>query len=166
MATNNSPSEDVFDLFPSAAGAAPAQPKKEAPQKEVTESQDIFESFPTVEQQAATAPDYWEDLKKTAIAKGTRGAAAIPGLPGDIASLVGGPNKYLPTTQDILGKIEKFGGEKVKKALEFESDIPVNRYIGSAIEFAPSALIPGGQARLGAKLSGASGSTGVLKCKR
>jgi len=158
MATNNSPSEDVFDLFPSAGGAAPAQPKKEAPQREVTESKDIFESFPTGEQQAATAPDYWEDLKSTAISKGIRGAAAIPGLPGDIASLVGGPNKYLPTTQDILGKIEKFGGEKVKKALEFESDIPVNRYIGSAIEFAPSALIPGGQARLGAKLFGAAGA--------
>lgn len=158
MATNNSPSEDVFDLFPSAGGAAPAQPKKEAPQKEISESKDIFESFPTGEQQAAMAPDYWEDLKGTAIAKGIRGAAAIPGLPGDIASLVGGPNKYLPTTQDILGKIEKFGGEKVKKALEFESDIPVNRYIGSAIEFAPSALIPGGQARLGAKLFGAAGA--------
>ena len=100
---------------------------------------------------------FLEDLGRTAVAKGTQGVAALPGMFGDIASLVGGENKYLPTTSDIMKSIKGIS-PGVEKALDYKPEYGANRYLGSAIEFLPGALIPGGQIGLGARAAGAAGA--------
>jgi hypothetical protein len=131
------------------------------PSKAKTEQQDSVPSFGGVQTQAqadAAKLPWYEDIYKTAIAKGTRGAAAIPGMFGDIASLTGTPNRYLPTTQDIVGRIES-AVPGAKEALSYQPQEAYSRYLGSIAEFAPAALIPGlGKASLAARLSGAAGS--------
>ena len=100
---------------------------------------------------------FLEDLGRTAVAKGTQGVAALPGMFGDIASLVGGENKYLPTTSDIMKSIKGIS-PGVEKALNYPTEYGANKYLGSAIEFLPGALIPGGQIGLGARAAGAAGA--------
>ena len=100
---------------------------------------------------------FLEDLGRTAVAKGTQGVAALPGMFGDIASLVGGENKYLPTTSDIMKSIKGIS-PGVEKALDYKPEYGANKYLGSAIEFLPGALIPGGQIGLGARAAGAVGA--------
>lgn len=151
------------DDIPSIGGfQAPAtRPERKGTQQPAAQETDAVPSFGGVRTQAqaeqAKAP-WYEDIYRTAIAKGTRGAAAIPGMFGDIASLTGTPNKYLPTTQDIMGRIESISPE-VKQALQYEPQNIYSRYLGAAAEFAPAALIPGlGVGGLGARLAGAAGS--------
>lgn len=102
-------------------------------------------------------PTVLEDTGRTLLAKVPRGVAAIPGMAGDLASLTGTPNKYLPTTEDIIHKAGSLS-PAVEKALSYKPYYPVNRYVGSAAEFLPSALIPGGQAGLATRAAGAIGS--------
>jgi hypothetical protein len=70
----------------------------------------------------------------------------------------------LPTTEDIIHKAGSFS-PAVEKALAYKPYHAVNRYVGSAAEFLPSAalaLLPGGQgpalSRLGTSAVGAIGS--------
>ena len=104
-----------------------------------------------------------EDVARSALAKGVRGAAAIPGMLGDIPKIFGAETTTFPTTEQYIEKLSSVS-PAVKKALEYQPDTTAGRYVGSAAEFLPSAglaLIPGGQAPLAARLGlGAVGAVG------
>jgi hypothetical protein len=137
-----------------AAPAAPSQaPAGKISSEELTGMIDKPKPLPGTE----GVPGVWEDIGRTALAKVPRGIAAIPGMAGDIASLTGTPNKYLPTTEDIIRRAGSID-PAVEKALAYKPVHGVSRYLGSAAEFLPSALIPGGQAGLATRAAGAVGS--------
>ena len=104
-----------------------------------------------------------EDVARSALAKGVRGAAAIPGMLGDIPKIFGAETTTFPTTEQYIEKLSSVS-PAVKKALEYQPETTAGRYVGSAAEFLPSAglaLIPGGQAPLAARLGlGAVGAVG------
>jgi hypothetical protein len=151
---------DIFDVFTmqDAAGKkAAASGKTSAPAPAPEAGGSVFDQFGTSSERPVPTVGLGEDIGRTALAKGARGVAAIPGLPGDIASLTGTPNRYLPTTQDIINKAGSLH-PSVKEALDYQPVHDVSRYIGNVAEFAPSALIPVGGVGLGARLAGAAGA--------
>jgi hypothetical protein len=108
--------------------------------------------------QKAEPPGFWSDLGQTVVAKGARGVAAIPGVAGDVAQLFGGPNKYLPTTNDIIAKAGSVA-PGIRSALHYQPHHTISRYVGSVAEALPSAVIPlGGGIGLGARMLGGVGS--------
>jgi hypothetical protein len=148
---------DVFTMQDAGAKKAPASGKTSAPAPAPESGGSVFDQFDTSTERPVPNVGLGEDLARTALAKGTRGVAAIPGLPGDIASLTGTPNKYLPTTQDIINRVGSID-PRVKEALDYKPVHDVSRYVGNVAEFAPSALIPVGGVGLGARLAGAAGA--------
>jgi len=100
---------------------------------------------------------YAEDIGRAALAKGVRGAAAVPGVFGDVPKLFGVENYRPPTTEEYVEKLSNLH-PAIRKALSYEPVTDPGRYVGSAAEFLPSALLPGGQAKLGAKALGSVGA--------
>lgn len=98
-----------------------------------------------------------EDVARSVLAKGVRGAAAIPGMFGDIPQIFGAEKYRPPTTDEYIEKLSSMS-PAVRAALEYKPETIYGRYAGSAAEFLPSALIPGGQAKLAAKGLGAIGA--------
>lgn len=84
-----------------------------------------------------------EDVARAVLAKGVRGAAAIPGMFGDIPAVFGAEKYRPPTTEEYIQKISSLS-PTIKEALEYKPVTAPGRYAGSVAEFLPSALIPGG----------------------
>jgi hypothetical protein len=106
---------------------------------------------------AEEGPGYAEDIGRTLVSKGTRGVASLPGMFGDIPAIFGADKYRPPTTEEYVEKLSSLH-PAVREALAYQPKSAPARYIGSAAEFLPSALIPGGQARLGTKALGAIGA--------
>ena len=102
-------------------------------------------------------PDAWEDVGRSVLAKGARGVAAIPGMAGDIPALFGANTYRPPTTEEYIEKIGNIS-PAIKEALSYQPKTTAGKYVGSAAEFLPTALIPIGPAGLGARAIGAIGS--------
>ena len=104
-----------------------------------------------------------EDVARSVFAKGVRGAAALPGMLGDVPKIFGAEKTTFPTTEEYIQKLSSFS-PAVQKALEYKAETGPGRYAGSVAEFLPSAalaLLPGGQAPLAARLGlGAVGAAG------
>ena len=101
--------------------------------------------------------DMGEDIKKTLISKGTRGAVALPGMFGDIPAIFGADKYRPPTTEEYIEKLSSISPE-IRTALEYKPKTTPARYVGSAAEFLPTALIPAGGLGLGMRAVGAAGS--------
>jgi len=110
------------------------------------------------QQEAEQRPGFLSDFGQTVVAKGARGVAAIPGLPGDVAQMIGRPTNYLPTTNDIISRVGSVS-PGVRRALDYQPQHAINRYVGSVAEALPSAMIPlGGGIGAGARFLGGVGS--------
>jgi hypothetical protein len=141
-------------------GSAP--PRKAAPKQQNpadSESDYSVGTFGTNDQ-----VDTGEDVARSALAKGVRGAAALPGMFGDVPAMFGAEKYRPPTTEEYIEKISNIS-PKVREMLAYQPKTTAGRYVGSAAEFLPSAalaLIPGGQgpalSRLGVGAVGAIGS--------
>lgn len=117
---------------------------------------DLYE----MDQPAAPTVGTAEDVGRSVLAKGVRGVASIPGMFGDIPALFGAEKYRPPTTEEY---VQKLGGISpgVKAALDYQPQTTAGRYAGSVAEFAPGALIPGGQARLATRaISGVGAGVG------
>jgi hypothetical protein len=100
---------------------------------------------------------YAEDIGRTLVSKGARGIAALPGMFGDIPAIFGADKYRPPTTEEYIEKISSLS-PAFREALAYEPKSASARYVGSAAEFLPSALLPGGQAKLGMKALSAAGA--------
>ena len=110
---------------------------------------------------------FGEEAKKSAIAGFGKGALGLAGMPGDIRNLVEmGLNKagysmgerYLPTSEEVVSKAKEVF-PSLKEHLEFEPQYYTpSKYIKTAAEFLPSAVIPGGGLGLGARAAGSVGA--------
>lgn len=116
-----------------------------------------FEIGTPGEEPAAPQVSTGEDVARSALAKGVRGAAAIPGMLGDIPSLFGAEKYRPPTTEEYVEKLSSMS-PAVREALAYQPQTAAGRYVGSAAEFLPSVFLPGGQVKLAARGLGAIGA--------
>lgn len=166
--------EDFFKtapVFPGTAGqpAAPSQASGPSSSEE-----DFFKSAPVYGQEqsqvpAATAPQvpFGEDIKRAAQAGAARGALSLAGLPGDIETLgrlglrkLGynvGAESALPTGAQVISGAEK-AFPSIQGTTQYKPQNQLAKYVKGAAEFLPAAVIPGGQASLGARAAGAIGA--------
>lgn len=114
-----------------------------------------------------TALPFGEEVKQAAKTGLARGALQLVGLPGEIEGLGRAGARYfgydvgaepmLPTSQRVISTVEGYS-PSAKELLSFKPEGEVAKYIKSAAEFLPSAVIPGGQIGLGARAAGAIGA--------
>jgi hypothetical protein len=103
---------------------------------------------------------YAEDIARSALAKGVRGAAAVPGMFGDIPQIFGAEKYRPPTTEEYIEKLSNIH-PAVREALQYKSQTVPGSYVGSAVEFLPTALLPTGKVSLGMRaLSGLGAGVG------
>lgn len=144
-------------LGPSQKPAQPAEPTGQMSQEELTQLTAPKEK-PTI--------GFGEDVARSAGAGFGRGALGLIGMPGDIRNLVEmGLNKagysmgerYLPTSEEVVSKAKEVA-PSIAPYLEHEPQYPPSKYVKTAAEFLPSAIIPGGGLGLGARAAGAIGA--------
>lgn len=111
---------------------------------------------------------FGEEAKRSAIAGFGRGALGLAGLPGDLRNLVemglekanlgSLGTRYVPTSEEVISKAKEMF-PSLKEHLDFEPQYYTpSKYIKTAAEFLPSAIIPGGGLGLGARAAGAVGA--------
>lgn len=166
--------EDFFKtapVFPGAAGGPAAPSNTSGPS---SSEEDFFRSAPVYGQEqllppTAPAPQvpFGEDIKRAAQAGAARGALSLAGLPGDIETLgrlglrkLGynvGAESALPTGAQVISGAEK-AFPSIQETTQYKPQNQFAKYVKGAAEFLPAAVIPGGQASLGARAAGAIGA--------
>lgn len=139
--------------------AAPSKPSRRTPgAPQPAPEEPAGNPLLSTDMQAAPAPGVGmgEDIARAALAKGVRGVASIPGMFGDIPAVFGATNR-LPTTEEYLDKLKGLS-PGVKDALSYEPQTTAGRYAGSAAEFLPAAMIPGGGVSKAMRLVGGVGA--------
>jgi len=147
---------DENPLLTADAPPPPSRGKKNPLMSEQAEGNPLL-SADTVLPDQPKEVGYAEDVGRAALAKGVRGAVSIPGVLGDVPQMFGVERYRPPTTEEYIEKLGRIS-PAVQKALSYEPVTAPGRYVGSAAEFLPSALLPGGQAKLGIKALGAAGA--------
>ena len=152
---------------PPQKGEKGAQPPAPATQQSQADQPDFMSGYvkPGQKADADTAPTVGtgEDVARSVLAKGVRGAVALPGIFGDVPQMLGAEKYRPPTTEEYIEKISSIS-PKVREMLAYKPQTAPGRYAGSVAEFLPSALIPGGGGLATRALSAAGaglGSQGV-----